>query len=96
MTRLSRRQALFGGLTLAIMAASAPKTALADPAEPLAPINERLDALERRHNAIVGVHAVDIETGRNVGHRDAELFACVRRSRRTRRPRSYRSRSGAN
>jgi beta-lactamase class A len=75
MTRLSRRQALFGGLTLAAVAAGAPKTVLADPADPLAGIDERLDALERRHNAIIGVHAVDIETGRNVGHRDTELFA---------------------
>lgn len=75
MNRLSRRQALLGGLTLAAAAASAPAPVLADPGEPVPPINERLDALERRHNAIVGVHAVDIETGRNVGHRNAELFA---------------------
>jgi beta-lactamase class A len=75
MTRLSRRQALFGGLTLAAVAASPPAPVLADAGEPVPPINERLDALERRHNVIVGVHAVDIETGRNVGHRDAELFA---------------------
>ena len=75
MTRLSRRQALFGGLTLAAMAAGAPAPALADPPDPLAGIDERIDALERRHKAIVGVHAVDIETGRNVGHRNAELFA---------------------
>ncbi len=75
MTRLSRRQALFGGLTLAAVAAGAPAPVLADPADPLAGIDARIAALERRHNAIVGVHAVDIETGRNVGHRDAELFA---------------------
>jgi len=75
MTGLSRRQALFGGLTLAAMAAGAPAPALADPPDPLALIGERIDALERRHNAIVGVHAVDIETGRNVGHRDAEFTA---------------------
>jgi beta-lactamase class A len=75
MTGLSRRHMLVGGLTLAAVAATGQKRALADPASPLPPINERLDALERRHNAIVGVHAVDIETGRNVSHRDAELFA---------------------
>jgi beta-lactamase class A len=75
MTRLSRRQALFGGLTLAAVAASQPIPVLAEPTDPLAGINERLDELERRHNAIIGVHAVDIETGRNVGHRDTELFA---------------------
>jgi beta-lactamase class A len=75
MTRLSRRQALFGGLTLAAVAASQPIPVLAEPTDPLAGINERLDALERRHNVIIGVHAVDIDTGRNVGHRDTELFA---------------------
>src|SRR5258705_11385312 len=75
MTQVSRRQALFGGLMLAAVAAGAPPPVLADPADPLAGIDERIAALERRHNAIVGVHAVDIETGRNVGHRDAELFA---------------------
>jgi beta-lactamase class A len=75
MTRLSRRQALFGGLTLAAVAASQPIPVLAEPTDPLAGINERLDALERRHNVIIGVHAVDIDTGHNVGHRDTELFA---------------------
>ena len=50
MTRLSRRQALLGGLTLAAPP-HAPKTVLADPAEPVPPINERIEALERRHNA---------------------------------------------
>jgi beta-lactamase class A len=75
MTQLSRRQALLGGLTLTAVAASATAPVLADPGAPLPPIIERLDALERMHNAIVGVHAIDLETGRNVGHRDAELFA---------------------
>jgi beta-lactamase class A len=60
-------------LTLAAVATSAP--VLADPADPVAGIDERIGALERRHNSVVGVHAVDIGTGHNVGHRDAELFA---------------------
>jgi len=48
MTRLSRRQALLGGLTLAAggrVRAFTP--ALAEPAEPLAGIDERIGALER-------------------------------------------------
>ena len=73
MTRLSRRQALFGGLTLAAMAAGAP--AQADPAEPLAGIDERIAAIERRHNAYVGLFAVDLEAGRSISHRGQQAFA---------------------
>jgi len=47
MTGLSRRRALFGGLTLVAAAACSNKSVLADPAEPLAPINERIGAIER-------------------------------------------------
>jgi beta-lactamase class A len=75
MTRLSRRQALFGGLTLAAVAASAPKTVLADPAEPLAGIDERIVAIERRHNAYVGLFAADLEDGRSISHRGQQAFA---------------------
>jgi beta-lactamase class A len=39
MTGPSRRQALLGGLTLAAAAACSPKTVLADPAEPIPPID---------------------------------------------------------
>ena len=73
MTRLSRRQALFGGLTLAAMAAGAP--AQADPAEPLAEIDEHIAAIERRHNACVGLFAADLETGRSISHRGQQAFA---------------------
>jgi beta-lactamase class A len=75
MTRLSRRQALLGGLTLAAAAASAPSPALAEPAEPLAGIDERIGALERRHDAYVGLFAVDLEGGRSISHRGLEAFA---------------------
>jgi beta-lactamase class A len=75
MTRLSRRQALFGGLTLAAVAAGAPKTVLADPADPLAGIDERIAAIEQRHNAYVGLFAADLEGGRSISHRGQQAFA---------------------
>lgn len=75
MTGPSRRQALLGGLTLAAAAACSPKTVLADPAEPLPPIDERIAALERRHNAYVGLFAVDLDGGRSIAHRGQETFA---------------------
>jgi len=75
MTRLSRRHALLGGLTLAAVAACSEKPVLADPAEPVPPINERIDALERRHNALIGVFAVDLDSGSSVAHRDQDPFA---------------------
>jgi beta-lactamase class A len=75
MPGLSRRQALLGGLTLAAAAACASKPVLADPAEPFAPIQERIGALERRHNAYVGLFAVDLDGGRSISHRGKEAFA---------------------
>src|SRR6476661_5034862 len=75
MTGPSRRQALLGGLTLAAAAACSPKTVLADPAEPLPPIDERIAALERRYNADVGLFAVDLDRGRSIAHRGQETFA---------------------
>jgi beta-lactamase class A len=75
MTRLSRRHALLGGLTLAAAAACSEKPVRADPAEPVPPINDRIDALERRHNALIGVFAVDLDSGRSVAHRAQDSFA---------------------
>jgi beta-lactamase class A len=75
MTGLSRRQALFGGLTLVAAAACSTKPVLADPAEPLLPINERIAALERRHNAYVGLFAADLDGGRSLSHRGQQAFA---------------------
>src|ERR1700730_5387392 len=45
MTRLSRRHALLGGWTLRVPAACTPKPGPADPAEPLAGIDDRIGAL---------------------------------------------------
>ncbi|MEN3320580.1 MAG: beta-lactamase class, partial [Mycobacterium sp.] len=75
MTGLSRRQALFGGLTLVAAAACSTKPVLAEPAEPLPPVNERIAALERRHNAYVGLVAADLDGGRSISHRGQEAFA---------------------
>jgi beta-lactamase class A len=75
MTALSRRHALFGGLTLVAAAAYATKPALADPAAPVPPINERIGSLERRHNAYVGLFAADRNSGRSISHRGQEPFA---------------------
>lgn len=75
MIRLSRRQALFGGLALATGAAWAAKPVLADPGQPVPPIQERIAALESRHDAYVGLFAVDLVGGRSVSHRGQESFA---------------------
>jgi beta-lactamase class A len=72
---LSRRSALIGGLALAGLAACAQKSVRADPAEPVPPVHERIEALQRRHNVKIGVYAVDLESGRTVSHLDGESFA---------------------
>jgi beta-lactamase class A len=74
----SRRHLLLGGSALAALVAcgrpvSAPR--LSDPAEPLPPPEERIAALEKRHNAFVGLYAVDLASGRTLSHRDGEVFA---------------------
>jgi beta-lactamase class A len=75
MIRLSRRQALLGGLTLAAVAASPQKPVLADPGEPLPPIDDRIVALEQRHNALVGLFATNLDSGQTVAHRAQDSFA---------------------
>jgi beta-lactamase class A len=75
MTGLSRRRALIGGLAFAAAAACPTWPVLADPAEPLPSIQDRIAALERRHNAYVGLFAVDIDGDRSITHRGQEPFA---------------------
>jgi beta-lactamase class A len=75
MTALSRRQALFGGFALVAAAAYSTRTAMADPAQPPPPINERIGALEQRHNAYVGLFAANLDGGRSISHRGQEAFA---------------------
>jgi beta-lactamase class A len=43
--------------------------------EPVPPVHDRIEALQRRHNTKIGVYAVDLETGRTVSHLDGESFA---------------------
>ena len=66
---------LAGGLAVASLAACAQKPVLADPAEPVPPVHDRIEALQRQHNAKVGVYAVDMDSGRTVSYLDRESFA---------------------
>lgn len=75
MTYFSRRHVLIGGVSLAALVACSPQSVLADPAQPLAPLDERLTALARRHNAEIGVYAVDLATEATVAFRDDQSFA---------------------
>ena len=75
MTRPSRRHILLGGLTLAAVAACSEKPALVDPAEPLPPIEDQIQALERRNNARIGVYATNLVSDRTVAHRAHDPFA---------------------
>lgn len=72
MTRLSRRQALFGGLTLAALAACADNPALAQPGSSL---DDQLAAAERRHDARIGVFATNLDSGASVARRAQDSFA---------------------
>ncbi|KUH99149.1 class A beta-lactamase [Mycobacterium sp. IS-3022] len=74
MIRLSRRHVLIGGLTLAAVAACTEKQAVADP-RPVPLIDARIGELERQHNALIGVFAVNLDTGRTIAHRAQEPFA---------------------
>lgn len=76
----SRRGLLVAGLALGAVAACGPRTApaqptLSDPAEPLPPVEDRIAALEKRHNALVGVYAVNLASNATAAHRDNDLFA---------------------
>jgi beta-lactamase class A len=74
--RVSRRQFVVGGVTLAAMTACGPQEpTLVDPAEPLPPFEDRVALLETHHNAYAGLYAVDVESGRSVSHRADDPFA---------------------
>ncbi|BBY43123.1 class A beta-lactamase [Mycolicibacterium celeriflavum] len=74
MTRLSRRHVLIGGLTLAALAACTERQAAADPRS-VPPIDARIGEFERQHNALIGVFAVNLDTGQTIRHRAQEPFA---------------------
>lgn len=71
MVRVSRRNVLVGGAALTALAALSTRPALAEPSA----LTDSLVALEQRHNARIGVFAVDLRSGRTVAHRDLERFA---------------------
>lgn len=75
---ISRRRLLVGGLSLAALAGcagrpEAPRSS--DPAEPLPPVADRIDALRRRHNAEIGLYAVDLGSGREIAVGDGDSYA---------------------
>ncbi|MBI5339509.1 MAG: class A beta-lactamase [Mycolicibacterium rufum] len=76
---ISRRTLLLGGLSLAGLAGCArtpqPPTSSSDPAEPLPPVTDRIDALRRRHNAEIGLYAVDLDSGREIAVGDGDTYA---------------------
>lgn len=75
MTELTRRHVLFGGLSLFALTACSSQTVMADPAQPLPPIEERIEALAKRHNAQTGLYAVNLDSEESLGYRDTEMFA---------------------
>jgi beta-lactamase class A len=77
---LSRRRLLVAGVVLTAVAACGDKTSrthptLSDPAEPLPPIEQRIAALEKRHNAFVGLYGQNLDTNLALVHRGDDLFA---------------------
>ncbi|SBS79165.1 Beta-lactamase [uncultured Mycobacterium sp.] len=77
---LSRRRLLVVGAALTAVAACGEKPSpahptLSDPAEPLPPIEQRIAALEKRHNAFVGLYGQNLDSTQSVAHRDGDLFA---------------------
>jgi len=83
MTPLSRRRLILGGLSVAALAACdrAESPVLDDPGArddsnpPVAPTDPRIEELERREGVIIGLQAVDLPTGRWLGHRAEDRFA---------------------
>jgi beta-lactamase class A len=73
--RMSRRQLFVGAGAVAALTACSNNPTLADPAEPLPPLDDRIAALEQRHNAFAGVFAADLDSDRFVAHRADDPFA---------------------
>ena len=76
----SRRRLLVAGAMLSAAAAcggkeSPARPTLRDPAEPLPPIGTRIAALEKRHNAFVGLYGQNLDSKVEVAYRDGDLFA---------------------
>ena len=74
MIRLSRRNALIGGLTLAAVAATSTKPASANPPPVITP-EIQIAGLEQANQALIGLFAVNLETGKTLANRAQESFA---------------------
>src|SRR5688572_16437086 len=74
MTGLSRRHVLMGGVAIAALAAGAPRPALATP-PPALTTDQQIAGLEQAHNAIIGLFAVNLDSGATVAHRSQDPFA---------------------
>lgn len=73
MPDLSRRRVLLAAVT--VPALSARGRAAASPGPDPSGIIDRLDELERRHDAFVGLFATDVTSGRTLAHREDDRFA---------------------
>ncbi|HEX2213426.1 MAG TPA: class A beta-lactamase [Mycobacterium sp.] len=69
MFSLSRRQVLVGGLSLAALTACAPRASAAPD------VGQRLEELQRRHNARIGVYAVNLDSEKTVAFGDDQMRA---------------------
>ena len=74
MNRLSRRHVLFGGLTLAAVAATSAKPASANPPPVITP-EIQIAGLEQVHNALIGVFAVNLNSGKTIANGAQDSFA---------------------
>lgn len=70
---------MIGGLSLTALAACSGPTVTADPQtpteQPVPPTDARIEDLERKHNVVIGLSAVDVASGRWLAHRAEERFA---------------------
>lgn len=72
MTGLSRRNVLIGSL----VTAAAVGAGVGNAAPALAtPLDDQIADLERRHNALIGLYASNLDSGRTFAHRPDEMFA---------------------
>jgi len=78
---LSRRQMLLAGAGFASVAACGSESrgpaqpTLIDPAEPVPPLADRIEALERRNGAIIGLHATELDAATSAEYRADGMFA---------------------
>jgi beta-lactamase class A len=74
MADFTRRRALAGGGVLAAALLTTRSTDVVA-AQPPPPVADRIAALQRAHNAQIGVYAADLASGRSIAHNDDQLFA---------------------